>query len=192
VRIFLLSVTSTEAVSGRFKSMRTSFPTRTHRYMSFKETHSPGEECVSVVRDERFHKNSDYLWSIFWTSSFINFNTWHLIYNNFKLNFIYYIICLYACVCTFSLHQESPDMILEDQPLISKVVLSHCPHSGSAFFGVLPLNHSTHHVSVFRFQIRRICSVFRFQIRRICYESGQHVYPDTHNICYETGSHNDK
>jgi hypothetical protein len=49
------------AVSGRFRSMRTSFPTRTHIYRSFKETHSPGEECVSVVRDERFHKNSDYL-----------------------------------------------------------------------------------------------------------------------------------
>jgi hypothetical protein len=34
---------------------------------------------------------------------------------------------LYAymcCVCVFSLHRESPDMILGDKPLISKVVLS--------------------------------------------------------------------
>jgi hypothetical protein len=29
-----------------------------------------------------------------------------------------------VCVCTFSLHRESPDMILEDKPLISEVVLS--------------------------------------------------------------------
>jgi hypothetical protein len=28
------------------------------------------------------------------------------------------------CVCVFSLHQESPDMILGDKPLISEVVLS--------------------------------------------------------------------
>jgi hypothetical protein len=34
---------------------------------------------------------------------------------------------LYAymcCVCVFSLHRESPDMILENKPLISDVVLS--------------------------------------------------------------------
>jgi hypothetical protein len=30
-----------------------------------------------------------------------------------------------VCVCAFSLHQESPDMILGDKPLISEVVLSH-------------------------------------------------------------------
>jgi hypothetical protein len=29
------------------------------------------------------------------------------------------------CVCAFSLRQESPDMILGDEPLISEVVLSH-------------------------------------------------------------------
>jgi hypothetical protein len=35
---------------------------------------------------------------------------------------------LYACmccVCVFSLHRESPDMILGDKPLILEVVLSH-------------------------------------------------------------------
>jgi hypothetical protein len=32
---------------------------------------------------------------------------------------------LMCCVCTFSLRRESTDMILEDEPLISKVVLSH-------------------------------------------------------------------
>jgi hypothetical protein len=31
---------------------------------------------------------------------------------------------LMCCVCKFSLHRESPDMILGDEPLISKVVLS--------------------------------------------------------------------
>jgi hypothetical protein len=30
-----------------------------------------------------------------------------------------------CCVCAFSLHQESPDMILGDEPLNSEVVISH-------------------------------------------------------------------
>jgi hypothetical protein len=63
-------------------------------------------------------------WSIFSASSFINSNTWHLICNNFNLNFIYGIVCLYVCVCAFSLHRESPDMILWDKPLIFEVVPS--------------------------------------------------------------------
>jgi hypothetical protein len=65
------------------------------------------------------------LWSTFWVLSFINPNTWHLICNNFNLNFILGIVCLYLCVCAFSLRRESPDMILGDRPLISEVVLSH-------------------------------------------------------------------
>jgi hypothetical protein len=32
-----------------------------------------------------------------------------------------------VCVCAFSLHRESPDMILGDNPLISEVVLSQTP-----------------------------------------------------------------
>jgi hypothetical protein len=63
------------------------------------------------------------LWCFFWASSFINSNTWHLIYNNFILNFIYGTVCLYVCVCAFSLRRESTDMILWDKPLISEVVL---------------------------------------------------------------------
>jgi hypothetical protein len=36
------------------------------------------------------------------------------------------ILYAYMCyVCVFSLRRESPDMILEDKPLISEVVLSH-------------------------------------------------------------------
>jgi hypothetical protein len=66
------------------------------------------------------------LWSTFWALSFVNPNTWHLICNNFILNFIFGIVCLYVCVCAFSLHRESPDMILGDKPLISEVVLSQC------------------------------------------------------------------
>jgi hypothetical protein len=54
----------------------------------------------------------------------VNSNTWCLICNNFNLNFIYGIVCLYVCVCALSLHRESPDVILGDKPLISEVVLS--------------------------------------------------------------------
>jgi hypothetical protein len=56
--------------------------------------------------------------------SFVNPNTWHLICNNFNLNFIFGIVCLFVCVCTFSLRRESPDIILGDKPVISEVVLS--------------------------------------------------------------------
>jgi hypothetical protein len=56
--------------------------------------------------------------------SFVNPNTWHLICNNFNLNFIFGIVCLCVCVCAFLLRQEFPDMILGDKPLISEVVLS--------------------------------------------------------------------
>jgi hypothetical protein len=57
--------------------------------------------------------------------SFVNPNTWHLICNNFNLNFIFGTVCLCVCVCAFSLRRESPDMMLGDKPLISEVVLSH-------------------------------------------------------------------
>jgi hypothetical protein len=40
------------------------------------------------------------------------------------LNFIFGLVCLFVCVCAFSLRRESPDMILGDKPLISEVVLS--------------------------------------------------------------------
>jgi hypothetical protein len=43
------------------------------------------------------------------------------------LNFIFGIVCLFVCVCAFSLRRESPDMILGDKPLISEVVLSQFP-----------------------------------------------------------------
>jgi hypothetical protein len=47
-------------------------------------------------------------WCIFWASSFINSNIWHLIYNNFNLNFIYGIVCLYVCVFVHSRFIENP------------------------------------------------------------------------------------
>jgi hypothetical protein len=83
-----------------------------------------GEECVPIVRDECFRKNSDYPLKHIWALSCVNSNTWYLIYNKFNLNFIYGVVCLYVCVCTFSLRREFPDMILGDKPLISEVVLS--------------------------------------------------------------------
>jgi hypothetical protein len=79
---------------------------------------------VPIVRDERFRKNSDYLLNPLLDFIFVNFNTWHLICNNFNLNFIFGTVCLIVCVCAFSLRRESPDMILGDEPLISEVVLS--------------------------------------------------------------------
>jgi hypothetical protein len=42
------------------------------------------------------------------------------------LNFIFGIVCLFVCVCAFSLRRKSPDMILGDKPLIFEVVLLHC------------------------------------------------------------------
>jgi hypothetical protein len=61
---------------------------------------------------------------IIFKASFVNSNILHLIYNNFNLNFIYGIVCLYVCVCAFSLHRESSDMFLGDKSLIYEVVLS--------------------------------------------------------------------
>jgi hypothetical protein len=79
---------------------------------------------VLIVRDEHFCKNSDDPLKHILGFIFVNFNTWYLIYNNFNLNFIFGTICLIVCVCAFSLHRESPDMILGDEPLISEVVMS--------------------------------------------------------------------
>jgi hypothetical protein len=54
----------------------------------------------------------------------VNSNTWHLICNNFNLNFIFGTVCL--CVCLRILASSRiPDMILGDKSLISEVVLSH-------------------------------------------------------------------
>jgi hypothetical protein len=39
------------------------------------------------------------------------------------LNFIFGIVCLFVCVCAFSLRRESPDMILGDKRFIFEVVL---------------------------------------------------------------------
>jgi hypothetical protein len=83
-----------------------------------------GEERVPIVRDERFCKNSDYLSKHILGFVFVNCNTWHLICNNFNLMFICDTVCLYVCVCEFSLRRESPNVILGDKPLISEVVLS--------------------------------------------------------------------
>jgi hypothetical protein len=126
VRIFLLlSATPMRVGSGRSRPMRVGFPTETHRCRSSEEAHSLLGWRVCAYRERRMLPQK--LWlslSIFWASSFVNSNTWHLICNNFNLNFIYGIVCLYVCVCAFSLQRESPDMILGDKPLISEVVLS--------------------------------------------------------------------
>jgi hypothetical protein len=43
----------------------------------------------------------------------------------------YGIVFLYVCVCAFSLHRESPDVISGDKPLIFQVVLSHASSTPS-------------------------------------------------------------
>jgi hypothetical protein len=48
------------------------------------------------------------------------------------LNFIFGIVCLFVCVCAFSLRRESPNMILGDKPLIFEVVLSQGSLGGDA------------------------------------------------------------
>jgi hypothetical protein len=86
---------------------------------------------VPIVRDERFRKNYDYLLKHILGFVFVNLNTWHLICNNFNLKFICDTVCLYVCVCAFSLRRESPNVILGDKPLISEVVLSQFQKSWS-------------------------------------------------------------
>jgi hypothetical protein len=77
-----------------------------------------GEDCVPIVRDECFRKNSAYLWSTFWVLSCVNSNTWHLICNNFNLNFIYGTVCLYVCVFAHSRFVENlPIWSWETNPL---------------------------------------------------------------------------
>jgi hypothetical protein len=81
---------------------------------------------VPIVRDKRFRKTMiNSFEAHFGVLTFVNPNTRHLICNNFNLNFIIGIVCLFVCVCAFSLRRESPDMILGDKPLIFEVVLSH-------------------------------------------------------------------
>jgi hypothetical protein len=79
---------------------------------------------VPIVRDERFRDNSDYLLKHILGFVFVNLNIWHLICKKFNLKFICDTVRLYVCVCAFSLRREYPNMILEDKPLISEVVLS--------------------------------------------------------------------
>jgi hypothetical protein len=80
---------------------------------------------VPIVRDKRFRKTLiNSFEAHFGALTFVNPNTQHLICNNFNLNFIFGIVCLFVRVCAFSLRRESPDMILGDKALIFEVVLS--------------------------------------------------------------------
>jgi hypothetical protein len=99
------------------------------------ETQTSATKTTCEIDDKKQLKNSLYphrhfaeqLVGTFGKSpreSDLDSNTWHLICNSSNLNFIYGIVCLYVCVCAFSLHRESPDMILGDKPLISEAVLS--------------------------------------------------------------------
>jgi hypothetical protein len=150
VRIFLLlSATPTRADSGRSRMMRVGFPTGTRRCRSSEEAHSLLGWRVCAYRERRTlpqKKTLIILWSAFCTLSFVNPNTWHLICNNFNLNFIFGIVCLCVCICAFSLRRESPDMILGDKPLISEVVLSH-PTTQLRLYFASSLARGSHHQS---------------------------------------------
>jgi hypothetical protein len=126
VRIFLLlPATPTRAVSGRSRPRRAGFPTGTRRCRSSEGAHSLlGRRACAWRERQTLPQTLIIFWSAFWASPFVNPNTWHLICNNFNLNFIFGIVCLFVCVCAFSLRRESPDMILGDKPLIFEVVLS--------------------------------------------------------------------
>jgi hypothetical protein len=59
------------------------------------------------------------------------------------LNFIFDIICLFVCVCAFSLRRESSNMILGDKPLISDVVLSQFFHDYCFYFVGKNINYNS-------------------------------------------------
>jgi hypothetical protein len=126
VRIFLLlPTTPTRAVSGRSRLRRAGFPIGTRRCRSSEEVHSLLGWRACAYRERRTLPQK--LWLSFeahFGLSFVNPNIWHLIYNNFNLNFIFGTVCLCVCVCVFSLRRESPDMILGYKPLIFEGVLS--------------------------------------------------------------------
>jgi hypothetical protein len=99
VKIFpLLSATSTRAASGRSRSMRVVFPTGIRRCMLSEEVHSLLGWRVCAYRERwMFSQNFELSFEAFFgASSFINYNIWHLICNNFNLNFTWY--CLLICV----------------------------------------------------------------------------------------------
>jgi hypothetical protein len=105
----LIHLKPTRAVSGRSGPMRAGFPTGTHRCRSYEEAHPLlGWRACACHERRMLLQNSNYLWSIFWASSFVNSNTWHLICNSFNLNFIYGIVCLYVCVFVHSHFIENP------------------------------------------------------------------------------------
>jgi hypothetical protein len=96
--LLLLSVKPTRDVSGRSRPRRAGFPTGTRRYWSSEEADSLlWQRACAYRKRHAFTKTLIIFWSTFWALSFINLNTWQLIYNNFKLNFIFGIVCL--CVC---------------------------------------------------------------------------------------------
>jgi hypothetical protein len=100
VRILLfLPVTSTRAASGRSRLMRARFPSETRRCRSSEEAHSLLGRRVCAYRERQcFHKTLIYLLKHLWASSFVNYNTWHLIYNN---DFITWISWYYMLMCVF-------------------------------------------------------------------------------------------
>jgi hypothetical protein len=99
VIIFLiLLVMPMRAVSGRSRPMRVKFLTGTHRCRSSEEDHSLLGWRVCAYRERwTLPQNSDLFFkSSFGASPFVNSNIWHLICNNFNLNFIWY--CMLTCV----------------------------------------------------------------------------------------------
>jgi hypothetical protein len=108
VRIFfLLLVTPMRVVSGRSRSMRVGFPTRTHMCRSSNERHSllGWRVCAWLWGINHFHKNSELSFeAIFCDSSFVNSNTWHLICIFHRWYCIFHRwYCIFHMLCLCSL-----------------------------------------------------------------------------------------
>jgi hypothetical protein len=80
--------------------MRARFPTRTRRCRSSEEAHALLGRKVCTYREKlMLPQNSDLSLDVsFEASPFVNSNTWHLNYNNFNLNFIWYYMLIYMFV----------------------------------------------------------------------------------------------
>jgi hypothetical protein len=116
--LLLLPATLMRAVSGRSRPMRAGFPTGTHRCRSFKEAHSLLGPWLCAYHERwTLPQNAELPFEAsFGASPFVNSNTWHLIYNNFNLNLIWY--CMLICVVFVYSHfaENSPIWSWETNP----------------------------------------------------------------------------
>jgi hypothetical protein len=123
--LLLLLMMLMRAVSGRSRPMRARFPTGTRMHRSSEGDHSLlGWRMCAWRERNHFRKTLFYLLKCSFGFKSLYHNTWYTNCNNYFITWISRYCMLTCFICAFSLHQESHDMILGDEPLISKVVLS--------------------------------------------------------------------